>query len=411
MADLGGEPRMHRWAEQRWVLDNVIRANGVEWDQGRLSRLVGAIGSEILPEVAAIRQRVQKFADITPAFEAAARRREAKAMAAEEAGALVTARENYFIAASYWASAQWTILQNNEHNLFLNRRKRECYSNYARLAERRVEEASIPFRDKSLAGWLHLPANYAGDRIPAIINITGMDGFKEATIALYGDRYLNQGCAVLTVEGPGQYEAAIAGIYMSVPAWAEAGTAITDWLVQRPEIDPDRIGIVGRSFGSFFSTIAFANEPRLRACAVTGTVLQPGCHALFEEASPTFKRRFMYMAGILDEREFDEFAKSITWAGHAEKIRQPYLCVTGEFDQLSPLEHTERLFEVLRAPKTLVIYQGADHTVSGVPSTALGPYSPALMSEWMAARMAGKPLTSERCYVDSTGRVNKTAYG
>jgi len=85
--------------------------------------------------------------------------------------------------------------------------------------------------------------------------------------------------------------------------------------------------------------------------------------------------------------------------------------VTGEFDQLSPLEHTERLFEVLRAPKTLVIYQGADHTVSGVPSTALGPYSPALMSEWMAARMAGKPLTSERCYVDSTGRVNKTAYG
>ena len=85
--------------------------------------------------------------------------------------------------------------------------------------------------------------------------------------------------------------------------------------------------------------------------------------------------------------------------------------MTGEFDQLSPLEHTERLFEVLRAPKTLVIYQGADHTVSGVPSTALGPYSPALMSEWMAARMAGKPLTSERCYVDSTGRVNKTAYG
>ena len=159
MADLGGEPRMQRWTEQRWLLDNVIRANGVEWDQGRLSRLVGAIGSEILPEVAAIRQRVQKFADITPAFEAAARRREAKAMAAEEDGALVTARENYFIAASYWASAQWTILQNNEQNLFLNRRKRECYSNYARLAERRVEEASIPFRDKSLAGWLHLPAN------------------------------------------------------------------------------------------------------------------------------------------------------------------------------------------------------------------------------------------------------------
>lgn len=408
MADPGGEPRMQRWTAQRWLLDNVIRANGVEWDQGRLSRLVGAIGAEIIPDMAAIRQRVQKFADITPAFEAAARRREARAKAAEESGELITARENYFIAASYWASAQWTILQNNEQNLFLNGRKRECYSGYARLAERRVEAAAIPFRGKSLAGWLHLPPNYAGGRVPAIINITGMDGFKEQTIALYGDRYLNQGCAVLTVEGPGQYEAAIAGIYMSVPAWAETGTAITDWLVQRPEIDPDRIGIVGRSFGSFFSTIAFANEPRLRACAVTGTVLEPGCQAIFEEASPTFKRRFMYMAGIQDEQEFDKFATSITWEGHAENIRQPYLCVTGEFDQLSPLAYTERLFAALRGPKMLVIYHGADHTVSGAPSTALGPYSPALMSEWMAARLAGRPFASERWYVDSAGRVEKT---
>src|SRR5690349_5598465 len=73
-------PTMRRWTEQRWVLDNVIRANGIDWDQARLPGLAASLGPEATADIAAIRQRVQKFADITPAFEAPARRREAKAI-------------------------------------------------------------------------------------------------------------------------------------------------------------------------------------------------------------------------------------------------------------------------------------------------------------------------------------------
>jgi hypothetical protein len=32
------------------------------------------------------------------------------------------------------------------------------------------------------------------------------------------------------------------------------------------------------------------------------------------------------------------------------------------------------------------------------------------MAEWMRDRMAGKPLVSERWYVDNMGKVNKTRY-
>src|SRR6266536_5883092 len=63
-------PQMRRWSEQRWILDNVIRANGIDWDQPRLPGLAAALGPESTAEIAAIRTRVQKFADITPAFEA-----------------------------------------------------------------------------------------------------------------------------------------------------------------------------------------------------------------------------------------------------------------------------------------------------------------------------------------------------
>ena len=104
MTTTGGEPQMRRRDEQRWLIDNVISAIGIDWDSPRLPHLNAALGPEATADINDIRQRVRKYADIKGAFVAAARRREAKATAAEIAEERVTARENYYMAASYWAS-------------------------------------------------------------------------------------------------------------------------------------------------------------------------------------------------------------------------------------------------------------------------------------------------------------------
>lgn len=405
-----GEVLTRRWVEQRWLIDNTIRAVGIDWDQPRSVTYNTPCGAEANADFAAIRQRVQKFADISPAFETTARRREAKARAAEEAEEFVTARQNYFMAAIHYAASQWPYDENSDKNLSLNQAKRECYTRYAKLADHRVEAAWIPFQGKALPGWFHLPAGYQSGRIPAVWSIPGMDGFKEANVAMYGDRWLSRGIAVLTLEGPGQYESAVLGIHVSMPNWLAAGRAVMDWMAARPELDPARIGVVGSSFGSFFGTIAAANEPRFRACAVSATCLEPGCHTIFEEASPTFKKRFMYMSGYTDEAAFDEFCQTLTWEGHAEKIRVPYLCVAGEADELSPLVHTERLLATLQSPKQLVVYQDSRHSVGNVPAANLGPTPAILIADWMNARLAGKPFASERWFVEASGRVVKTPY-
>jgi dienelactone hydrolase len=404
-------PRMRRWEQQRWLVDNIIKANGMEWDQPRLGGLLAALGPESSADIAQIRARVQKLADIAPAFEAVARRREARARAHEAAGEPVQARENYFMASNYWCSAQWPIHENNATNLFYNERKRDCFSKYAALADHKVEAAWVPLpslKGKALPGWLHLPPGHDGRRIPAVVSIPGMDGYKERFVPLYGDRWLNRNVAVLALEGPGQTECPVLGIPVSMAAWAETGKAVYDWLAARPEIDPDRIGVTGSSFGSLFGTVAFANEQRFRACAVYSTCLEPGCRSIFEEASPTYKRRFMYMAGHTDEDAFDEFARTLSWEGHADKIRNPYLCVAGEFDPISPLAHTERLFRTLKAPRRLVVYAGAAHGVGGIPSANLGPYFPSLVADWMVARFEGKLFASERWFVDAAGKVHST---
>jgi len=402
-------PKTRRFAEQRWLIDNTIRAVGMDWDQPRSMYLSSPCGPEANADFAMIRQRITKLADASPVFESVALRREANAQAAEKDGATVTARENYFMAAVHWGAAQWPIDENDDQNRFYNGRKRECYTKYASLADHRVEAAWIKLpTGQSLPAWFHLPPGYQGGRIPAIVALPGMDSFKEIGVAMYGDRWLSRGIAVLALDGPGQYESPVLDIYFSMAAWMATGTAAVDWLSARPEVDPARIGLSGNSFGSFFGTIAAAHEPRIRAISVSAVCHEPGFHTIFEEASPTFKVRFMYMSGITDEAKFDELRKTMTWEGHAERIRVPYLCVAGEFDELSPLIHTERLMRALPGPKRLVVYQDSRHSVGNVPASNLGPFPQILMADWMAATLNGATFPSEKWFVESTGRVVTT---
>ena len=205
------------------------------------------------PTSRSIRARVQKMADIGPAFAATARRREQKARDAEAAESLVTARDNYFMAAIHWGAAQWPYDENDETNVAYNQKKRECYQHYARLADHHVEAVWLPFGNSALPAWFHLPPNYRGGKLPAVIVIPGMDSFKEMSVALYGDRWLNRGIAVLAIDGPGQYEAPMVGINVSMENWTAAGPVLLRLARGAPEVDPERIAVNGTSFGSFFA--------------------------------------------------------------------------------------------------------------------------------------------------------------
>jgi dienelactone hydrolase len=404
------KPEVRRWSEQRWLLDNTIRANGIDWDQPRSIYLNAPCGPEANADFAQIRQRVQKMADIGPAFASTARRREAKAAEALAAGNTITARDNYFMAAVHWGAAQWPYDENDETNVAYNHNKRACYEQYAAIADHQVEAVWLPFAGKAIPAWFHLPPGYRGGRIPVVIAFPGMDSFKEMAVALYGDRWLNRGIAVLAVDGPGQYEAPMAGVHVSMDNWTAVGPVLVDWLTARTEIDAARIGVSGNSFGSFFATIVAASEPRLKACAVLATCLEPGMHTIFEEASPTFKKRFMYMSGITDEAAFDAFAQTLTWEGHIDAIRCPYLCIAGEAEELSPIEHAQHFMRRLDAPKLFVVYADSRHSVGGVPAANLGPFPAGLVADWMAARLADQPFVSEQWFVEASGRVVKTPY-
>jgi len=403
-----GEPVMKRFNEQRWILDNVIQANGVDWDQSHTGVVIGSGGPSTIPEMAELKKRVVRLCDIAPAFEALAAAREAKAKDAEAAGNTEAAREHYYLAANYWASAMWTIDEVNTQIKMQNAKKLETYKKFMAVADHKIEWIELPYRGKTLPAIFHLPPNYqAGSKVPVIVVVSGMDGFKERSVALKDDRFLKRGYAVLAFEGPGYWEPPLRGIYVDVPGWAECGKLVCDWIAKRPELDAGKIGMTGVSFGSFFSAIMMAGDTRFKACAITGTCYEPGGETIFNQASPTFKKRFMFMSGFTKEHEFDQFAKTIDWNGYAQKIKGAYFVACGEYDQLCPLEHTEAFVKALGGPKQLVVYKGGNHSIAFTTASTKGPNPREVQAEWLAARLDGKPFASEYWTVDYDGSVSK----
>jgi fermentation-respiration switch protein FrsA (DUF1100 family) len=114
------------------------------------------------------------------------------------------------------------------------------------------------------------------------------------------------------------------------------------------------------------------------------------------------------MANYEDEEEFDAFARTIDLRPTVPDIACPVLIVAGEQDQLSPVEFSYEVFGHIRAPKEIVVYEGANHSVADAPSVANGENPRVYLADWLEKRLKGEPLASVKAFVDSTGRRTDT---
>lgn len=416
---VGFHPRPDGWPastrrldEQRWAVDAAISQIGVDWDQGR-TRYVGAAGGlEAAGDFAAVRDAIAKLADFERVFGSAAARRDARAQAALDAGLDVSARAHAFIAALLWGSAEWTFFLSaaaarRAHED--NARKLAAYDLWMERAPHPVRRLRIPYGDGSLSAILHLPPGTADARgsTPAVLHVGGMDSFKEHAVTMHGDRYLQRGIARLLFDGPGQGEAIFDGAWISRTNMIDAGVAALDVLAAQPEIDADRLGLTGVSFGSWWATQIAAHSERVRATAVWAVAHDDGLHAIFEDATPTFKARFMAMAGYVDEDAFDAFARRWTLREDAATIRTPYLAIAGEDDELSPVAKTYRLLAAMPAQRRLMVYRGERHSVGGGPAARLGPNHLDAAADWFVERFAGRPVSQEAVVVEASGQARE----
>lgn len=407
------ERRVQRWNDQRWLLDSVIQAIGMEWDQPRLNYTLYPGGPDAMGDFRGVGLRVRKFADMHRELAAAARRRELRAEQFEREGRFVSASESYFIASLLWSAARWPIFENNEKSVHYNARTVACYDKYAKYATRPVTRIEVPFgRGKHLPGYLHLPREpRPRERFPCVISLDGMDGSKEILCSIYGDKFLERGFANFIYDGPGQGECTVSEIFVTPTNHMDAARAVLRELLKHPHVDPERLVVTGVSFGSYFALqAAAALGDRVKGAAVSMVCHEPGGHAIMNMASPSFKMRFMYMAGFEDERKFDAFMRKFTLLPQAGRIKCPVLIQGGEDDELSPIEFSHALVDKIRTPKKFVIYEGERHAMGGGTAAQLGENWFTMLVDWCVDRVSGKPAPNERVFINALGQATVTPY-
>jgi dipeptidyl aminopeptidase/acylaminoacyl peptidase len=391
-----------RFAQQQWMIDKVIQTTGPDICWPMSSIAVGSAGPDVAGDIASIRNNVKKYDDVSGEYARIAVKRQELAKRAEDEGHLVTAGDNYYAASVFYGFAMFPIHEDgNETNIAYNTKKVECYDKFIKYSQRPIKKVEVPFEGKTLPAILHLPTNVTG-KVPCVLDITGMDAFKEQQNPLCGEKLLARGMAVFALDIPGQGECLIRGIKCTAENVARAGKAALDYLEQCPEIDATRIAVSGISFGSFWVTLMAAYDNRFKAMAGRLFCHEPGFNTIFNVSQPAYKARFIWMAGYENEAEFDKFTRTLTWQGQAKNIKCPTLLIGGEFDELSPVEYSYDLFNEIQAPKKMVIYKGQTHSLhnSYVDSATLA-------ADWIKDRLEGKPMQSEIIYLDAMCRQTK----
>jgi dipeptidyl aminopeptidase/acylaminoacyl peptidase len=173
--------------------------------------------------------------------------------------------------------------------------------------------------------------------------------------------FVLRGMNSLVIDGPGQGESLVRKIWVDEGNHAKAGKAAIDYVVKRPEVDPDKIGIHGNSMGSYWGPLIAIHDSRVKAIAAHMSNYYNKDH-MFNEAAPNCRLRFAYMAGNPDDEAFDRMAEKMTLEGRESQIKCPHLIFHGEFDHLTNTEEVYRYFNNLGSEiKEFRIYENQFH--------------------------------------------------
>jgi dipeptidyl aminopeptidase/acylaminoacyl peptidase len=262
------------------------------------------------------------------------------------------------------------------------------------LAE--VHDASYtgPSGDPIDAWWYEPPVTVDEDKLPLIVYYYGgalpvMRGFIFQHHSLAANGY-----PVLVITPRGAIGAGTAFADSHANDWGPRAAAdilagIDSFLSDHPEIDPERIGLYGGSYGGFMTAYLLSLTDRFAAAVDLFGISNLASY--WGDGAWGWTYNDVAAAG-----SFPWNAAEL-YAGHsplyrADRITTPLLLLHGEDDANVPAHESEQLYTALRVqdrPVELVVFPGEDHGISSTWSVRAQHRS--MMLDWFDRHLRGQP--------------------
>jgi pimeloyl-ACP methyl ester carboxylesterase len=354
---------------QRWILDAFIGQGGFDVLHPEAAAALEEFGYNST-DFKRVFSRVKSTSQVAAAWSSVAAEAESRARYWQSRGARTAALGLYERAALLFGRTHYSFYGDDPRRVRYLDKLVKTFQQVIELSPHAVSRVVLPFEGKQLHGVFE----HARDAMkqPCVICLPGMDMFKEDWHVVMRERILPRGWVGFSMDGPGQGESLTRGLKMTIDNYDRALSAVIDWLVQQPQVDPERIVLIGSSMGSWWGARCAAAEPRLKA--VSGNMAALG-DKMVDTAQPSFLANLAFMTGITDVEKLHRFIADMTLADVAPKVKCPYLVVVGENDELTTLESTRATYERFGGPKELWVYEREFHP--------LGP----TCAEWLDASL------------------------
>lgn len=269
------------------------------------------------------------------------------------AGQIVTGRQCYLRASNYYRSAMFPMSPSDvRYDSFLSL-SRHLFQKAAAFFSTKIECIDIDMEGIMLPAYF-LSSGKTG--LPTLLVVNGGDSTNEELVQWIGLTAVDRGWNCIIFEGPGQWSALQLnpGLYLrhdyEVPV-----KAVIDYLVQRKEVDADRIAILGYSLSTQLVVRAVAFEKRLKACVCNGGVyvdIYEAWHSVWpkllqnappkvfdyifemlEKISPQLNgiaNRFRFMFGLKKPTDLINAWRPFNISTLADQVECPLLVLVGE---------------------------------------------------------------------------------
>jgi dienelactone hydrolase len=245
-----------------------------------LRRILGSasFGGADLDECLATARRIRDgdAAGWHAEWTATADRLYALAEACLTAGHVISARDAYLRAATYYRGA-WRFLVGVPPDPRVEagwERQAEAFRKAAALFPVPIAPVAIPYLGTTLPGYFYR-GGAAGEPRPTLILTGGYDGTCEESYAGGVAAALARGYSCLCFDGPGQGGALIKQGLSLRPDWEAVIAPVVDYLLTRPEVDAGSLALLGRGWGGYLALRAASGERRLAACIADGALYTP----------------------------------------------------------------------------------------------------------------------------------------